>query len=125
MNSINEVLVSDETRNNEEWKNCKTISTEKQNKPGGAYIPPPTKLPMRFLVARAIGNHNSMRLLRVLFDSGGSCTCIHSRALPRGCTPGLLDQPTSSLTLAGTSKANCFVMMNKITLPEFDRKKKI
>jgi hypothetical protein len=38
MNWINGVLVLDETRNNEEWKNYKTITTEKQNKPGGAYM---------------------------------------------------------------------------------------
>jgi hypothetical protein len=57
-----------ETRNNKEWKSYKTIvtRTEKQNKPGRAYIPPPTKLPMSFLVARAIGNHTSMSLLLVV-----------------------------------------------------------
>jgi hypothetical protein len=105
INSINEVQVSDETtRDNKECKNYKAITTEKQNKPGGAYIPPPTKLPMSFLVARSIGNHTSMHLLRVLFDSGGSCTWINSRTLPRSCTPGLLDQPASSLTLAGKIK---------------------
>jgi hypothetical protein len=101
MNSIEEVLVLDGTRNNEEWRNFKTITTENKNKQGEAYIPPTTKLPMSFMVARLIGNHISMRLLRVLFDSGGSCTWINSRALPR-----------------------C-VMLNDITLPEFDRNKKI
>jgi hypothetical protein len=104
MNSIEEVLVLDGIRNNEAWRNFKTIATAHKNKQGEAYIPPTTKLPMSFMVARSIGNHTSMRLLRVLFDSGGSCTWINARALPRGCTPMLLDQPTSSLTLAGTLK---------------------
>jgi hypothetical protein len=125
MNSIEEVLVLDGARNNEEWRNFKTITTENKNKQGEAYIPPTTKLPMSFMVARLICSHTSMRLLRVLCDSGGSCTWINSRALPRGCTPMLLDQPTSSLTLAGTLRTNRCVMMNDITLPEFDRNKKI
>ena len=126
MNTIEEVLVLDETRNNEEWTNYKKVMTENKNKQeGDAYIPSTTKLPMSFMVARSIGNHTSMRLLRVLFDSGGSCTWINSRSLPRGCTPMLLDRPTSSLTLAGTLKTNHCVMMNDITLPEFDRKKRL
>jgi hypothetical protein len=54
----------DGTRNNEECRNFKTIATgENKNKQGEAYIPPATKLPMSFIVARSIGNHTSMRLL--------------------------------------------------------------
>lgn len=37
----------------------------------------------------------------------------------------LLDQPTSSLTLAGTLKTNRYVIMNEIVLPEFDRNKRV
>jgi Reverse transcriptase (RNA-dependent DNA polymerase) len=119
------ILVLDATGDTEEGKNLTTMDTENEHKQGEAYTPPTTKLPMSFMVARLIGNHTSMRLLRVLFDSGGSCTWINSRALPRGCTPMLLDQPTSSLTLAGTLELNRCVIINGITLPEFDRNKKI
>ncbi|MFM7530879.1 MAG: retropepsin-like aspartic protease [Nodosilinea sp.] len=89
------------------------------------YEPPATKLPASFLVARLIGDKHSQRMLRVLFDSGGSCTWISSRALPRGCIPDVLDKPTNSMTLAGAVSTNQFVVMHEISLPEFDRNKKI
>lgn len=95
------------------------------NKTQQPYVPPATKLPMSFLVAKTIGNKTSARLLRVLFDSGGSCTWIHSRALPRDCAPTMLDQPTSSITLAGPVKTDSYVIIRDISLPEFDRNKRV
>jgi len=89
------------------------------------YDPPATKLPTSYLVARMIGNKISQRMLRVLFDSGGSCTWISSRALPHGCIPDVLTNPTRSVTLAGSVETNKFVMLYDILLPEFDRNKKI
>jgi len=64
-------------------------------------------------------------MLCVLFDSGGSCTYMSSRALPQGCIPAELGIPTEAITLAGPVETNKFVMLNDIVLPEFDRNKKI
>jgi len=43
------------------------------------YIPTNTAAPMSFIVAKTINGKTSMRLLRALFDSGGSATMIHRR----------------------------------------------
>jgi len=64
-------------------------------------------------------------MLRVLFDSGGSCTYMSLQALPQGCIPAELGIPTEAITLAGPVETNKFVMLNDIVLPEFDRNKKI
>lgn len=80
---------------------------------------------MSFLVAKEINGKTSMRLLRVLFDSGGSSTWIHAKALPNGCTPTRCSNPLRSQTIAGTFESDKFVQLLEITLPEFDRNKKI
>ena len=67
----------------------------------------------------------SMRLLRVLFDSGGSATMIHDRCLPKGCVPTVLTNTVTSNTIAGNFTSNTCVYMREIILPEFDRNKKI
>ena len=41
------------------------------------------------LIAQQVNKHESNRLLRVLFDSGGSATLFHEDALPRICKPTL------------------------------------
>eukprot|EP00980_Cylindrotheca_fusiformis_P017071 scaffold5237_cov95-Cylindrotheca_fusiformis.AAC.1 len=80
---------------------------------------------MSFLVAKEINGKTSMRLLRVLFDSGGSSTWIHAKVLPNGCTPTCCSNPLRSQMIAGTFESDKFVQLLEITLPEFDRNKKI
>ena len=89
------------------------------------YVPTHTPVPMTFLVAKTVNQHTSMRLLKVLLDSGGSATMAHERILPRGCTPTLLDNPTTSTTIAGTFTSKRSVCLRDLVLPEFDRNKKI
>lgn len=89
------------------------------------YVPTHTPVPMTFLVAKTVNQHTSMRLLKVLLDSGGSATMAHERILPRGCTPTLLDNPTTSNTIAGTFTSKRSVCLRDLVLPEFDRNKKI
>ena len=43
----------------------------------------PDSVPTSFLIARTINDCISMRLLRVLFDTGGTGCQFHSRALPK------------------------------------------
>lgn len=89
------------------------------------YTPVTTAAPMSFIVAKTINGKTSMRLLRALFDSGGSATMIHDRCLPRGCEPTLLTNPITSNTIAGNFVSDTCVQLKEITLPEFDRNKKI
>ena len=89
------------------------------------YNPGKTMAPMSFLVARTINEKISMRLLRALFDSGGSATMIHERCLPKGCIPTLLTNNVTSTTIAGNFVSERYVYLKEITLPEFDRNKKI
>ena len=89
------------------------------------YLPSKTVAPMSFIVAKTINGKTSMRLLRALFDSGGSATMIHERCLPKGCQPTLLSNNVTSNTIAGNFTSDKCVHMKEITLPEFDRNKKI
>ena len=83
----------------EDWEQYKTFvpvpkakSTEKKD----------DLIPCSMLLTRTINEVPSMRLLRVLFDSGGTATMIHRRALPKGCVPSLLDKPITSTTVEGS-----------------------
>ncbi len=89
------------------------------------YLPSKTVAPMSFIVAKTINGKTSMRLLRALFDSGGSATMIHERCLPKGCQPTLLSNNVTSNTIAGNFTSDNCVHMKEITLPEFDRNKKV
>jgi hypothetical protein len=87
------------------------------------YEPVSSPIPKSFLIARTINDKTSSRILTVLFDSGGSGCWINERVLPRDCKITILDQPKSSLTLAGTLSSHRVVCLHKIILPEFDRNK--
>jgi len=89
------------------------------------YTPVNTAAPMSFIVAKTINGKTSLRLLRALFDSGGSATMIHERCLPKGCQPTLLTNYVTSNTIAGNFTSEKCINMEEITLPEFDRNKKI
>ena len=82
-------------------------------------------IPSTLLVARRIQHKESKRLLRVLFDSGGSHTLIHSHCLPLGATPTLLSAKQSLQTVAGTFASQRQVYLEEILLPEFDSKTRI
>jgi hypothetical protein len=73
-------------------------------------------VPTRFLIARTINDCISMRMLRVLFDSGGTGCQFHSRVLPKRCTPRLLKNPIRSTTVAGTIESKAVVYMKDIVL---------
>ena len=47
-------------------------------------------VPSVLMICRSIQQQESKRLLRVLWDSGGSHSLIHSRVLPKGATPVVL-----------------------------------
>ncbi|MHA7927741.1 MAG: retropepsin-like aspartic protease, partial [Marinobacter sp.] len=83
-------------------------------------------VPSTLMVAKYIQNVESRRLLHVLFNPGGSHTLIHSRALPRGATPGTIEGGQRSLqTIAGTFASNRVVRLDQLTLPEFDKQKEV
>ena len=88
-------------------------------------MPTNTPAPMSFIVAKTINDKTSMRLLRALFDSGGSATMIHQRCLPKGCESTKLSNIITSNTIAGNFTSRECIQMKEITLPEFDRNKKI
>ena len=78
------------------------------------------------MIARTIQHTESRRLLCVLFDLGGSHTLIHSRCLPKGCSPIVNQTGTQSLqTIAGSFVSNRKVYIKELVLPEFDKTKRI
>jgi transposase InsO family protein len=108
--------------NNDENLNSDVhVSQQKNDK----YEPAASPVPKSFLIARTINATPSARILTILFDSGGTGCWINERALPRNCPTTPLDQPKSSLTLAGTLSSQFVVQLQGIILPEFDRNKTI
>lgn len=79
------------------WMNGATMNRATASTPTAdlpvQYKQPQTPLSLTFLVARSITKSTSMRLLRVLFDTGGDATMDHERILLTGCTPTLEIQP--------------------------------
>ena len=82
-------------------------------------------VPTTMMIIRMIQKTPSGRLLRVLFDSGGTKTMINTSALPKGCTPRLLEQPLRTNTVQGTMETSRFVTLDTLMLPEFDRSLKV
>jgi hypothetical protein len=66
------------------------------------YEPREDLIPSSMLIAQQINNNASSRLLRVLFDSGGTTSMINKRALPKGCVPTILEKPVSSKSIMGS-----------------------
>ena len=108
-----------------EDKNKEKQNNEKEKLQLVQYLPAATPVPTSFMIAKIINEKTSMRLLRVLFDSGGSATMIHDRCLPKGCVPTVLTNTVTSNTIAGNFTSNTCVYMREIILPEFNRNKKI
>ena len=73
------------------------------------------------MIVKTIHNHESQKLLRVLFDSGGTKTMIHRRALPAGVNPMLLKDKEEMTTLTGVYQSQGKVMLTRLRLPELDK----
>ena len=63
------------------------------------------------MVVQNIHNHESGKLLRVLFDMGGDCTGIHRSALPAGVNPMVLDKRAHMNMLAVTYESGGKVVL--------------
>ena len=77
------------------------------------------------MVVDTIHSHESAKLLRVLFDSRGSCTMVHCRALPKGVNPMGLERKRRINTLAGTYESGGEVYMKGLRLPELDKSRSV
>ena len=82
-------------------------------------------IPMTLLIPGRINNQRSNKMLKVLFDTGGSHTIISRRALPKGAVPTQLQNPIKTNTSAGTYDTKQYVYLENTYLPEFDRHKSI
>ena len=59
--------------------------------------------------------------MKTLLDSGGSHTVIQRRVLPRGCVPLTSETNHTTQTTSGVMNLNQYVILRRLTLPEFDR----
>ena len=82
-------------------------------------------MPISLMICRMIGGKESGKLLRVLFDSGGTKTMIHERILPQGAEIRTDSQNRMCNTVAGQFNANKTVVVEDFILPEFDRSKRV
>ena len=78
------------------------------------------------MIARKIQNKESTRILKVLFDSGGSHTLISRAALPIGVTTqSIAGGQRACQTAAGNFQVTSTVRLRDCMLPEFDKTKRI
>lgn len=82
------------------------------------------KSPSSLMLVKEIGHQESDRILRVLFDSGGSHTLIHRSVLPIKARL-MQAEMNSCATAAGTFQVKDKVRLRKCFLPEFDKTKRI
>eukprot|EP00957_Ditylum_brightwellii_P209811 15363344-Ditylum_brightwellii.AAC.1 len=76
---------------------------------------PQHMIPITIMVARTIQRCESGRLLKKLFDSGGSHTLIHERALPLNASAVRSDKGKRQLqTIAGTFTTHQEVELREI-----------
>jgi len=78
-------------------------------------------VPISLMIFKRIGRKESKKPLRVLFDSGGAKTMIHSRAIPKGATVNTDRNAKPCTTVSGTYNANQTVILRDGVFPEFDR----
>jgi len=77
------------------------------------------------MVVDTIHNHESTKLLRVLFDSGGFRMMINRRVLPKGVNTMGLKSKTRMNILAGTYESGGEVYMKGLHLPEIDKSRSV
>ena len=82
-------------------------------------------VPTTMMIIRMIQKTPSGRLLKALFDSGGTKTMNNANALPKGCNPRLVENPLKLNTIKGTMETRRFVTLDTLMLPEFDRSLKV
>lgn len=73
-------------------------------------------------VARIQGQ-KSNRPLKVLFDTGSSCTFLNKRALPKGAVPKRCS--SSTVTIHDTSESKYQVTLDEFAFPEFTTSKRV
>ena len=81
-------------------------------------------VPISLMIFKTIGRKESRKPLRVLFDSGGTKTLIHSRAIPKGATVNKDPRVKPCTTAAGKFNANKTVDLRDGIFPEFDRNRR-
>ena len=82
-------------------------------------------VPLSLVVFKRIGDKPSEKPLRVLFDSGGAKTMIHSRSLPKDATVKVDSNVKPCTTVSGTYNANRSVRLRDGIFPEFDKHRRI
>ena len=77
-----------------------------------------------YMLVKAINDHGTARVFKVLFDSGGTSSMLNVKALPEGVIPTKVEPQTVN-TLAGHMTTNGKVKVTGMRLPEFDRNRVI
>ena len=79
-------------------------------------------VPQTLMTVKDIQGKESRKILRIVFDSGGSHTMIHRNALPLGCKPHRVETQRC-LTIAGVHESSETVRLRNCHLPEFSKTK--
>lgn len=85
----------------------------------------PNDVPCSFMVAQEIGEKRSNVMMRTLFDSGSQANLIHKSAIPAEVQLEALGAQQQLNTIAGQYMSSYKVYLKDISLPEFDRHRKI
>jgi len=70
--------------------------------------------PAAIMIIRSICNIEPGRMVFVVFDSGSNGSLIHSRCLPKGCTPRVSEKKEITTTANGTFGTSRSVSLNEL-----------
>ena len=82
-------------------------------------------IPTTFLILTFKQKKLNKKLLRCLFDAGGSHTNINKRSLPEGIKVTKINDAINATTAAGPFKMDEEVLLKNVILPEFSKSFKI
>ena len=74
-----------------------------------------------FVIVKNINGHTSPRLLKCLFDTGGSTTMANARILPRGASITPIQSASICNTIAGNYQPMGKLKCQDLRFPEFDQ----
>lgn len=121
---LSDAVVNEPSLDNDEQRQIEPIKDFVPT-PEAKYMPPKDMIPLALLVVKSIQGQLSLRLLWVLFDSGGTKTMINQCCLPKGAIPSKSGVSKILRTIVGEFRSQRYVHMQHLVLLEFNKNKRI
>jgi hypothetical protein len=86
---------------------------------------PQNLTPVTIMVVDAISSARSIRLLKILLDSGSATTLVNKKCLPKKCKPCQISQSRMVNALTGSYQLSATVVICNLRLPELDKNRNV